>query len=121
MDIKYFKQKLLDKERELQAEIAGLKSDVDGNDVNDVRDSTDTAETDEEQSESLDEATALTRTLEEVRDALQRIQDGTYGKCIRCGKEIESARLEAAPWVAYCRADQERRDARRSTAEGSTL
>jgi RNA polymerase-binding transcription factor DksA len=38
-------------------------------------------------------------TLKQVRAALQRIQDGTYGVCIDCGRRIEPARLEAVPWT----------------------
>lgn len=121
MDIQHFKQKLLDKEGELNEEIAGLKSGATDNDPVDVRDSTDTAEVDLESSQALDEATALTHTLEEVRDALQRVADGSYGKCLDCGREIEPARLEAVPWARYCREHQERRDARAHVAQGSTL
>jgi DnaK suppressor protein len=37
-----------------------------------------------------------------VDGALQRIDEGTYGICQRCGKPINSERLEAFPYVAYC-------------------
>jgi RNA polymerase-binding transcription factor len=37
-----------------------------------------------------------------VRDALQRIEDGTFGKCIVDGGPIEEKRLEAIPWTPYC-------------------
>ncbi|MEM7643009.1 MAG: TraR/DksA family transcriptional regulator [Pseudomonadota bacterium] len=35
--------------------------------------------------------------------ALQRIEDGTYGVCVRCGADILSERLEAVPTAALCR------------------
>ena len=44
----------------------------------------------------------LEASLEEVEDALQRLKDGSYGKCARCGKEISAARLEAMPHVELC-------------------
>jgi DnaK suppressor protein len=34
--------------------------------------------------------------------ALRRIQEGTYGTCIRCDGEIGVKRLNALPWAAYC-------------------
>jgi DnaK suppressor protein len=116
-----FMQKLLAKQRELEDEIARLKIGAQSNEADEVRDYTDTAETDEETSDALDEATVLTRTLEDVRAALQRIEEGTYGKCVACGKPIEPARLAAVPWTLYCLKDEEKREARTSSAGGSTL
>jgi len=37
-----------------------------------------------------------------ARDALARIDDGTYGKCEACGKAIAPERLEAIPYTRYC-------------------
>lgn len=40
--------------------------------------------------------------LAQVNSALERMNDGTYGKCLRCGKPIAEARLEACPYVGHC-------------------
>ena len=40
--------------------------------------------------------------LRAIDSALGRIRDGTYGKCLSCGKEIEGRRLAAVPWTPYC-------------------
>jgi DnaK suppressor protein len=40
--------------------------------------------------------------LKAIDDALERIQNGTYGICEVCGKEIEEERLEAVPWTTLC-------------------
>ena len=37
-----------------------------------------------------------------IRAALKRIDDGTYGICLACGKPIESRRLEALPETERC-------------------
>jgi YteA family regulatory protein len=37
-----------------------------------------------------------------VENALKAIEDGTYGKCAECGKEIPYERLEAIPYTLYC-------------------
>ncbi|MFL5761079.1 MAG: TraR/DksA family transcriptional regulator [Thermomicrobiales bacterium] len=40
--------------------------------------------------------------LQQVNGALERMNQGTYGTCQRCGKEIGEERLEAFPYVTYC-------------------
>jgi RNA polymerase-binding protein DksA len=40
--------------------------------------------------------------LQAVDGALARLDDGTYGTCVRCGRPIAAARLEALPWAAHC-------------------
>jgi len=40
--------------------------------------------------------------LEQVNHALSRLDAGTYGTCVRCGKEINPRRLEALPYVTLC-------------------
>ena len=40
--------------------------------------------------------------LAEIDAALKRIEEGTYGTCTNCGKEIPVERLEALPWATLC-------------------
>lgn len=40
--------------------------------------------------------------LLQVEDALRRIAAGTYGRCARCGDEIDFARLKAVPQATLC-------------------
>jgi DnaK suppressor protein len=40
--------------------------------------------------------------LQQVNAALERMDQGTYGVCQRCGKQINRDRLEAFPYVPYC-------------------
>ena len=42
------------------------------------------------------------KLLKEIDDALQRIEDKTYGICEGTGKPIPKARLKAQPWARYC-------------------
>jgi len=110
MNIDGFKQTLLRKQRDLQANIARLEDEARESGEDEVRDSTDDATSSQGASESLQEDTVESETLIQVEDALQRIEDGTYGKCRDCGRPIEPARLEAVPWAAYCLEDQAKRD-----------
>src|SRR5512147_1788072 len=43
------------------------------------------------------------RAVNEIDTALQKILDGTYGKCERCHRPIASARLHSLPAARYCR------------------
>lgn len=40
--------------------------------------------------------------LRELDDALERVEEGTYGICVRCGQEIAEERLEIVPEAALC-------------------
>ena len=44
----------------------------------------------------------LQQILVQVNAALERMSEGNYGTCQRCGKPIDKERLEAFPYVAYC-------------------
>jgi RNA polymerase-binding transcription factor DksA len=43
-----------------------------------------------------------------IQQALARIDAGTYGMCVDCGKKIPDARLKIRPEVARCVADQQK-------------
>jgi RNA polymerase-binding protein DksA len=58
---------------------------------------------------SLEENDA--RVLAAIDAALARIDQGSYGLCERCGREIEPERLEAIPYATLCIEDK-RRDER---------
>ncbi len=57
--------------------------------------------------------------LRNVRAALQRIEDGSYGICLHCEEEISQKRLEAVPWAPYCIRCQEIAD--RNTEENTEM
>jgi RNA polymerase-binding transcription factor DksA len=40
--------------------------------------------------------------LLEIADALQRMEQGTYGKCENCQKAIGKERLQVVPYTRYC-------------------
>ena len=55
---------------------------------------------DRELDESLEEnAEVLVRDIDR---ALQKIDEGTYGKCERCGRDIPEERLAAVPYATLC-------------------
>src|SRR5215471_621360 len=52
------------------------------------------------------------KLLREISDALQRIDQETYGVCLECEEPISVKRLEAVPWARYCVTCQEQIAAR---------
>ena len=51
--------------------------------------------------------------LRNVRAALTRINDGSYGVCLHCEEDINPKRLNAVPWTPFCIACQELADRNR--------
>jgi DnaK suppressor protein len=48
--------------------------------------------------------------LRNVRQALRRIEDGSFGICLHCEEEISPKRIAAVPWTPYCIQCQEQAD-----------
>ena len=48
--------------------------------------------------------------LAEIEAALRRIDDGTYGTCVACGRHIDEARLEAVPYATLCIDDKRKQE-----------
>ena len=42
------------------------------------------------------------KILQAIEEALDRIEQGTYGACRDCGESIAEARLKAIPWTRVC-------------------
>ncbi len=56
--------------------------------------------------------------LRNVRSALRRFDDQSYGVCLHCEEEISPKRLAAVPWTAYCIRCQEMADRNRERPDG---
>jgi DnaK suppressor protein len=110
MDTQRFKQRLLAREQELVEDIARFENEARESRAAEVEDPIDQVISSENKAASFQESTLAAQTLKQVRDALRRINDGSYGMCIDCDRPIEPARLEAVPWTPYCLADQQKHD-----------
>lgn len=102
MDLKIYKQRLLELEtktsnRASREEIRGREQLIDT-----AADTGDASVADESTSEDFTEAELDAAVLQQIRDALRRIENGTYGRCVVDGGPIEAARLDAVPWAPYC-------------------
>ena len=117
LDLQQIRERLLAKQKELQGDVGGLEQsqafDVDPSapdqGVGDFED----AAVDENQ---LVDMQSIERNenalLADVRTALKRLDEGTYGTCIVCGQPIPEKRLEAIPWALRCIKDEEQLEQR---------
>lgn len=76
-------------------------------------DEVDQATTDVEQSMRMRLCNREVLYLKKVEEALERIEEGTFGLCTECEEPIELKRLEARPTATHCvscKEEQERRE-----------
>lgn len=84
---------------ELQARLAHLEADLD--EPADA-DSGERAVQQEDDAALEGQAALVSAEIASVTRALERIADGTYGQCSKCGADIAPGRLEARPEAALC-------------------
>jgi RNA polymerase-binding protein DksA len=115
-DTERFREALLDERKRVEHALASLRDQHPGSldeEVEEIAATSDnhlaetaTATLGREIDYSLGENSG--QVLAEIERALQRIEDGTYGTCTACGKEIPAERLEAYPWASLCIDDARR-------------
>jgi DnaK suppressor protein len=98
----YCKRLLLEKEQELVTGLkeAGRIAREPGDEP--ISDAGDVSLDNEWKEEQFRDADADWRVLIQVREALEQIENGTYGRCLVDGEPIDEKRLEAVPWTPYC-------------------
>ena len=97
-----YRQRLLDMEQELIARINRSRAEAREQIDDSAGDVGDESVSDELREEEFTEADLDSTTLTQVRDALKRIDEGTFGRCVVDGEPIEEKRLDAMPWTPYC-------------------
>lgn len=119
IDTNHFRELLVDERKRVVAAIdnlhedhQGSMSDETGEDAvydNHLAD-TATETYDRELDYTLEENAE--HVLADIDAALKRIEDGTYGTCTNCGKQIPAERLEARPYATLCIDCQRERERR---------
>jgi len=109
-DIEHFKQMLLEKRHEIIGNVNEMKDealkksrlDASGDLSSMPIHMADIGTDNYEQEFALGLMDSERKLLNEIDDALQRIENKTYGICEATGKPIGKARLQAQPWARYC-------------------
>ena len=111
IDVERFRQRLMQLEQETIRKI-GRDVELARESDDDRPDPVDQSVVDELRDEHLVLAQTDSEVLAQIRAALERIENGTYGRCVVDGETIEPARLEAVPWAPYCARHQREAEAR---------
>ena len=100
-----YRKLLLDKRRAITGTLSNLQSGIDGSDIGRSAASGDSADMG---SETFEQDFALSimesegDVVQQIDEALGRIEKGHYGQCSQCRKRILKARLMAIPWTSCC-------------------
>ena len=118
-------RKMLEERRaEIQEKLRAIRAEMPSY-QDEVRDSEEQSVTDFAQEMDFALMEMKAQTLIRIDEALQRVDQGTYGTCDECGKDIAEARLSAVPFALLCRDCQEREETvaaeERAQAPGRTL
>jgi DnaK suppressor protein len=111
LDVDHFRQRLLDVQKELTRRL-GQEVETARASGDDQFDAGDLARVDEMKDQYFTLADTDSAILGQVQDALQRIDEGTYGQCGVDGEPIDPKRLESVPWTPYCMKHQLELEAR---------
>jgi DnaK suppressor protein len=103
-----FEEKLLQQQADLQRAMLSAVEQGRATSADDTQDTADQAVASYQKELLFSQGTTGHAQLTLVRAALDRLADGSYGECQRCGKTIGLKRLEALPWTPNCIACQEK-------------
>jgi DnaK suppressor protein len=93
----------LEEEREqLQHQLEELERSNDPDGLGFDENFADSGQVGAQQGEQATLARSLHDQLDDVTRALEKMDDGSYGKCENCGKDIQEPRLEAIPAARHC-------------------
>lgn len=98
----YYRKKLVEKHRQLVDEVGKSSLYGKGQEDDSIKDLGDQAATAYTREFLFELGNGDRRLLKEVVTALQKIDEGSFGACERCGEAIGEKRLEALPFARYC-------------------
>lgn len=109
MQLEYFRRKLLDWKKELLAQSSDTLDDLRQGGLNQP-DDIDRASLETDKSLDLRTKDRARKLILKIDEAIERIEDGTYGYCEETGEEIGIERLMARPIATLCVEAQERHE-----------
>jgi DnaK suppressor protein len=103
INLEEIKNKLLKEKEEVLLMLETLKKEEEGVLKEDVYETSDLANKYEAREDLHLQIESLEKRFEVLEKALTKINEGTYGKCERCGGVIEEGRISLDPAAIYCR------------------
>jgi len=102
-----------------QAELAGVLRNRDAITIEKSPDALDEVQNAADRELAIRNLDRESNMLRNVRAALRRIEEGSYGTCVHCEEEISLKRINAVPWTPYCIDCQEQADKAQSEGQES--
>ena len=106
----YYRKKLAARREELQRLVAQAESEGRAADDDSTQDIADKAANSYTKEFLFSQSNSERYMLELVEEALQRIDNGSFGACVACHDELQQKRLEAVPWTRHCITCQEKQE-----------
>ena len=97
-----FRKKLLKKKKEILNTITTAKTSGDESLLDGAQDVADKALSSYSREMLFGLSDQERRVLQLVEEALQRLDDKSFGTCVHCGEKIQVRRMEAVPWARHC-------------------
>jgi DnaK suppressor protein len=119
--LEHFRSMLLKQLKQHTENVRGNQADALESIDDGVKDSVDMSLLDLNQELSLRLGERESQMVADIDQALMRIDEGTYGICVRCGKTIDERRLEAVPTARYDAACQTEIEASKGMDDIPTL
>lgn len=96
------RRRLLARQAELEQGTSRFGQDALQSGSAEVQDEMDQVISSEAKTVSMELSSRQFLALQDVQAALERLEAGTYGKCVVCGRPVEPARLRAIPETPFC-------------------
>ncbi|MCK9554507.1 TraR/DksA C4-type zinc finger protein [bacterium] len=109
-DIEQYKKKLLEEQARITGDVSSMEKQILNNSQRDSSGDlsgysmhlADMGSDNFEREFTLDLMKKEQEILYEIQDAIERIENGTFGKCEMCGQDINKTRLKARAYARYC-------------------
>lgn len=102
----FFRKKLLAEKQEILEQLAELYNESRQEVTPVPQDLGDRAESSYTKEFLLNLSDSERKRLAKIDGALKRVDDGSFGTCLMCGKAIANKRIKAIPWAEHCIACQ---------------
>ena len=101
-ELEKYRRLLVDKKNSLLSELAKTKSAEEETTEESTQDIADKAVSSYTREFLYSLNDSERNTIQQIDQALARIEDGTYGFCLNCGNAMNEKRLSAIPWSRHC-------------------
>ena len=102
INLKHYKEILLMRKAEIEKILLNLSNEIKDLNKCEIKDEGDFAAASMDSGRDYQILLNQKQELEEIKEALKKIEEGRYGICEMCDEPIQEARLKIKPYAKYC-------------------